>query len=97
VLVDLVLTNKEGLLEDVKAGDSLGCSDHELVEFRILCGGSRETSRITTLDFRRAYCGFFKDLLGGILWVRAPEGRGSKRTGHYTSITSSMLKIGSSP
>ncbi|GAB0180026.1 hypothetical protein GRJ2_000467900 [Grus japonensis] len=35
VLLDLVLTNKEGLVEDVKVGGSLGCSDYEMVEFRI--------------------------------------------------------------
>jgi len=34
-LLDLVLTNKEGLVEDVKVGGRLGCSDHEMVEFRI--------------------------------------------------------------
>jgi len=31
---------------------------------------------ITTLDFRRANFGLFQDLLGGIKWVRALEGRG---------------------
>ncbi|GAB0206941.1 hypothetical protein GRJ2_003159700 [Grus japonensis] len=70
VLLDLVLTNKEGLVGDVKAGGSLGCSDHEMVEFRILRGRSRAISRITTLDFRRANFGLFKDLLGRIPWVR---------------------------
>jgi len=75
-LLDLVLTDKEGLVEDVKAGGRLGCSDREVVEFRILCGGSRGISRIKTLDFRRANFGLFKELLGGILWVRALEGRG---------------------
>jgi len=33
-------------------------------------------SRIKTLDFRRANFGLFKELLGGIPWVRALEGRG---------------------
>jgi len=34
-------------------------------------------SRIKTLDFRRANnSGLYKELLGGILWVRALEGRG---------------------
>ena len=75
-LLDLVLTNKEGLVEDVKAGGRLGCSDHETVEFRFLHGGSRAISRITTLDFRRPNFGLFKQLLGGILWARALEGRG---------------------
>jgi len=76
VLLDLVLTNKEGLVEDVKVGGSFGCSDHEMVEFRTLHGGSRAINRITTLDFRRAKFGLFKDLLRGIPSVRALEGRG---------------------
>ncbi|GAB0209947.1 hypothetical protein GRJ2_003460400 [Grus japonensis] len=66
VLLDLVLTNKEGLVGDVKVGGSLGCSDHEMVEFRILRGRSRTIIKITTLDFRRAGFGLFKDLLGRI-------------------------------
>jgi len=60
----------------MKDGGSLGCSDHEMVEFRFLRGGSRALSRTTALDFRRANFGLFKDLLGGIPWVRAQEGRG---------------------
>jgi len=75
MLLNLVLTNKEGLVEDVKVGGSLGCSDDEMVEFRILPGGSRALSRITASDFRRANLGLLKDLLGGIPWVGALEGR----------------------
>jgi len=78
-LLDLVLTNKVELVENVKAGGSFGCSDHEMVEFRILCGESRAISRITALDFRRANFGYFKDLAGGISWVRALEGRGIQK------------------
>ncbi|GAB0208473.1 mitochondrial enolase superfamily member 1 [Grus japonensis] len=80
VLLDLVLTNKEGLVGDAKVGGSLGCSDHEMVEFRILHGRSRAISRITTLDFRRANFGLCKDLLGRIPWVRALEGKGAQET-----------------
>jgi len=76
VLLDLVLTNKEGLVEDVKAGGSVSCSDREMVEFRILRGESRAIRRIKTLDFRRANFGLFKELLGGVPWVRALEGSG---------------------
>ncbi|GAB0189216.1 mitochondrial enolase superfamily member 1 [Grus japonensis] len=47
-----------------------------MMEFRILCGRSTAISRITTLDFRRANFGLFKDLLGRIPWVKALEGRG---------------------
>ena len=36
VLLDLVLTNKEGLVGNVKAWDSLGCTECDIVEFRTL-------------------------------------------------------------
>ena len=42
VLLDLVLTNRDGLVEDMKVGGSLGCSDHEIVEFKMELGGRRE-------------------------------------------------------
>ncbi|KAK4806252.1 hypothetical protein QYF61_013396 [Mycteria americana] len=41
-LLDLLLTNKEGLVGDVKVKGSLGCRDHEMVEFRILRGRREE-------------------------------------------------------
>jgi len=74
-LLDLLLTKKEGLVEDVKVGGRLGCSDNEMAEFRILRGGSKAISRIKTLELRRADFGLFKELLGGILWATALEGR----------------------
>ena len=73
--LNLVLMNKEGLVEHVKVGDRLGCSDHEMVEFAILRGGRKAISMIKTSDLRRANFGLFKELLGGIPWVRALEGR----------------------
>jgi len=45
-LLDLVLTNKERLVEDVKVGGSLGYSNHAMVKFRIQSAGSSQTSRI---------------------------------------------------
>lgn len=54
VLLCLVLRNKEGLVVIVKAQGSLGCTDHEVVEFRILSGRNKSVSRIPTLDFKRA-------------------------------------------
>ena len=63
MLLDFVLTNKEGLVEDVRLGGSLGCSDREMVEFRNLHGRSRAMTRVATLDFNRANFGLFKDLL----------------------------------
>jgi len=59
----------------VEFGGRLSCNDHEMVEFRILRGGSRAISRIKTLDLRWANFGLFKELLGGIPWARALKGR----------------------
>ena len=64
LVLDLVLTNKKGLLRDVMVGQSLGCSNHEIVEFKVLCGRSKAISRIATLDVGIANFDFFKDLLG---------------------------------
>ncbi|GAB0202998.1 hypothetical protein GRJ2_002765400 [Grus japonensis] len=77
-MLDLILTNKEGLVGDVKLKGSLGCSDHEMVEFRILRAARRVHSKLTTLDFRRADFGLFRDLLGRIPWDKALEGRGAQ-------------------
>ncbi|GAB0209914.1 hypothetical protein GRJ2_003457100 [Grus japonensis] len=77
-MLDLILTNKEGLVGDVKLKGSLGCSDHEMVEFRILRAARRAHSKLTTLDFRRAGFGLSRDLLGRIPWDKALEGRGSQ-------------------
>ncbi|GAB0203559.1 hypothetical protein GRJ2_002821500 [Grus japonensis] len=79
-MLDLVLTNKEGLVGDIKLKGSLGCSDHEMVEFRILRAVRRAHSKLTTLDFRRADFGLFRDLLGRIPWDKALEGRGAQES-----------------
>jgi len=71
VLLDLVLNNKECLVTDVKAGDSLWCCEQKLVEFRILCGRSKAKSRITALFFRIANFVLFKKQLVSIPWARA--------------------------
>ena len=54
VLLDLVLTNKEGLVGEVKVRGSLGCSYHKTVEFKTLSERTKPKSRIAILDFRRA-------------------------------------------
>ncbi|GAB0183107.1 hypothetical protein GRJ2_000776000 [Grus japonensis] len=77
-MLDLVLTNKEGLVGNMKLKGSLGCSDHEMVEFRILRAARRAHSKLTTLDFRRADFGLFRDLLGRVPWDKALEGRGAQ-------------------
>lgn len=59
-LLDLI--KKKELVVGGKVKGSLGCNDHDIVEFRILTGGSRAKTKLTTLDFRRANFGLFRDL-----------------------------------
>ncbi|GAB0177124.1 hypothetical protein GRJ2_000177600 [Grus japonensis] len=74
-MLDLVLTNKEVLVGNVKLKGSLGCSGHEMVEFRILRAAKRAHSKLTALDFRRADFGLFRDVLGRVPWDKAFKGR----------------------
>lgn len=75
-LLDFILTNEEGLIEDVKVKGSLGCYDHDKVECMILRGGSQAKSKMRALDFRRTDCDLFRNLLRRVPWYKALEGRG---------------------
>lgn len=55
---------------------SLGCSDHEIVEFSIEGRGSRTESKISNRDSRRTNFSIFRDLLRRIPWEKALKGRG---------------------
>jgi len=59
-LLDLILASKKRLVGDAKVKGSLGCSDHEMVEFRILRGESRAKSKLTALGFRGVDFSLFK-------------------------------------
>ncbi|GAB0179440.1 hypothetical protein GRJ2_000409300 [Grus japonensis] len=65
-LLNLIPTNKEKLV-----GVSLGCTNCEMVEFRILREGRKATSRITALAFMKVNSGLFR----GSAW-RNPRGEG---------------------
>lgn len=56
-MLDIILINQEGLVNEMRLGDSLGYSDHEMVKLWILHGQSKAVKRIRTLNFRRAEVG----------------------------------------
>lgn len=74
-LLDLIFINNKGLVGDMKVRDTLGCSDKDMMEFRMPRGKNKANSRSTALDMRRADLGLFSDLLGGIVWDRVLERR----------------------
>ena len=57
-MLDLILTNKEGLVGNVKLKGSFVCSDHEMVQFCIQRAARRQHSKLVTLDFGRIDCHF---------------------------------------
>lgn len=63
----------KGLVGDTKAGGSLGCSDHEIVEFNIGQEGGRAASKIVSMDLRRVSFSLFRGLLGRTLWGRGVQ------------------------
>lgn len=73
--MDLILTNKEVLVRDEKIRDKLGCRDLEMV-IRVLRGWNGTNSGTTALEFWRADCKPFRDLLGKIPWKTVLERRG---------------------
>jgi len=79
-MVDLVLTNREGLVGNVKLKGSLGCSDNEMVEFRLLRAARTAHSKLTTVDFWRGAFSLFGELLGRVPWGKALEGRGAQES-----------------
>lgn len=62
VLLDLVLTNAEGLIKEIKIGGNLGCSDHALVELMISINMGLEKSIARMLNFKSAVFHLFKEL-----------------------------------
>ncbi|KAK4828821.1 hypothetical protein QYF61_000878 [Mycteria americana] len=74
--LDLLFTNREGLVSDVMVGGCRGQSDHEMIEFLIHGEAARGVSKTATLDFRRADFGLFRRLVERVPWEAALMGKG---------------------
>ncbi|KAK4815560.1 hypothetical protein QYF61_004077 [Mycteria americana] len=74
--LDLLFTNREGLVSHVMVGGCLGQSDHEMIEFLIRGEVRRGVSKTATLDFRRADFGLFRRLVERVPWEAALKGKG---------------------
>ena len=75
-LLDLLFTNREGLVGDVKVGDYLRQSDHEIVEFSILGDVRRVTSKTAILNFQRADFDLFRTLVARVPQESLLTGKG---------------------
>lgn len=90
VLLHLIFANVEELIRYIKPGNSLGCSCHERVKCRVLRQGCKEESNVTTMHFRRADFGLFRDLLERIPWDTTLERNPGES--QFSRFTTSKLK-----
>ncbi|GAB0208053.1 hypothetical protein GRJ2_003271000 [Grus japonensis] len=74
--LDLLFTNREGLVGDVVVGGRLGLSNHEMIEFSIHGKVRRGISKTTTMDFRRADFGLLRTLVERVPWETVLKGKG---------------------
>lgn len=79
-LLDLVLTKVDELIEEVKTGGSLGCSDHALVEFMISRNMGLTTSKVRTLKFRKTSFHLFTELMNEIPWETVFRDKGPEQS-----------------
>jgi len=74
--LDLLFTNREGLLGNVVVGGRLGHSNYEMTEFSVSGEVKRGARKTTTMDFRRADFGLFRTLFERVSWERVLKGKG---------------------
>ncbi|KAK4807146.1 hypothetical protein QYF61_018487 [Mycteria americana] len=88
--LDLLFTNREGLVSHVMVGGCLGKSDHEMIEFLIRGEVRRGVSRTATLDFQRADFGLFRSLVDRVPWEAVLKGKGVQES--WTFFKKEILK-----
>ena len=75
-LLDLLFTNREGLIGDVKVGDCLAQRNYEIVEFSILGNVRRVTSKTAVVNFQKVDFDLFRMLVAGVPWESLLKGKG---------------------
>jgi len=73
--LDLLFTNREGLVGDVVVRGCLGLSEYEIIEFSVRGEVKRGASKTTTMDFQRADFGLFRMLVERDPWERVLMGK----------------------
>ena len=89
-LLDLLFTNRDGLVGDVKVGDCLGQSNHEIVEFSILGDVGRMTSKTAILNFQRTDFDLFRMLVAWVTWELLLKRKGVQEA--WTLLKMEILK-----
>lgn len=71
---DLFFTHQEELTANVSVDNNLGCSDHEIITFRIQKMSRNTNCRVRSLKLQTE---FFREFLNGIPWKGPIKGIGA--------------------
>lgn len=74
-MLDLILTNKEELVGDIKAEDSPGCGDCEVMVWEPERRRIKQTAVLTSWDFRTTDFGLFRNVFRKLQWDTILERR----------------------
>jgi len=88
--LDLLFTNREGLLGNVVVRGCLGLSDREMIEFFVRGKVNRGAGKTTTMDFPRGDFGLFRTLVERVSWKRVLKGKGVQAG--WTFLKEEVLK-----
>ena len=77
-ILDLLLTNANELIGDIRIGGCLGCSDHAMVEFT-LRRALRQVESNRKLNFRTANFQLFRELIKKTPWETVLMGKGMQQ------------------
>jgi len=90
----LLLTYANELIDDIRIGGCLDCSDHAMVEF-MLQTDTRQAKR--KLNFRKANFQLFRELVNRTPWETVLTGKGAEQSWHILMEVSSVCKSSPSP
>ncbi|KAK4815884.1 hypothetical protein QYF61_009935, partial [Mycteria americana] len=75
-LLDLLFTNREGLVGDVVVGGRLGLSDHDVIRVLDSWRSKEGVRKTTTVDFWREDFDLFRSLVDRVPWEAVLRGKG---------------------
>lgn len=90
-VLKLILTNREDLVEQRKVEGNFGESDYKTTEFTNLKKGRNESSRIRTMEFKKADFIKLRELEGRVSWEDILRKKGLQESSQLLKGT--ILKI----
>ena len=90
-ILDLVFSNEDGMVCNLKAESPLGKSHHSTLLFRFMCYTDCKAQRVKTLNLNKGNYSAFKDKIGSYDWS---ADLGTKNCVDSWNIVSDRIKIG---